>query len=44
MCTESATCFRLVETETLTGDEFREIVSKHCTIPLENVEAVERQV
>ena len=35
---------RLCEIETLTGDEFREIVqSCGITIPMENVEAVERQ-
>eukprot|EP00669_Euglena_mutabilis_P012521 TRINITY_DN715_c0_g1_i1.p1 TRINITY_DN715_c0_g1~~TRINITY_DN715_c0_g1_i1.p1 ORF type:complete len:516 (+),score=219.55 TRINITY_DN715_c0_g1_i1:205-1752(+) len=34
---------RLCETETLTGDEFRTIVAKYSKIPLENVEAVERQ-
>lgn len=33
----------LLEKETMTGDEFREIVSKFATIPQENIEAVERQ-
>jgi len=33
----------LLEKETMTGDEFREIVAKYCTIPQENIDAVMRQ-
>jgi cell division protease FtsH len=34
---------KLIEVETMTGAEFREIISQYCEIPLENIEAVARQ-
>lgn len=33
----------LLEKESMSGDEFRAILSRYATIPQENVEAVERQ-
>ena len=33
----------LYDAETLSGDEFREIIAQYCAIPVENMEAVERQ-
>ncbi len=33
----------LLEKETLTGDEFRAILSKFSTIPSENIQAVQDQ-
>jgi cell division protease FtsH len=43
MAAMDAAVEKLVEVETLTGDEFRAIVEQYTTIPLENQEAVERQ-
>lgn len=43
MAAMDAAVTRLCEIETMSGDEFREIVAQYTTIPLENVEAVERQ-
>jgi cell division protease FtsH len=33
----------LLEKETMSGDEFREILGRYCTIPQENLDAVARQ-
>ena len=33
----------LLEKETLTGDEFRQMLSKYTTIPAENLEAAQAQ-
>ncbi|KAL4524246.1 hypothetical protein Ndes2437B_g05030 [Nannochloris sp. 'desiccata'] len=33
----------LLEKETMTGDEFREVIAKYATIPQENIDAVARQ-
>jgi cell division protease FtsH len=34
----------LVEKETLTGDEFREMLAKYTTIPEENLKAAQEQI
>jgi cell division protease FtsH len=33
----------LLEKESMTGDEFRELLSQYATIPQENLDAVARQ-